>query len=106
GPYTGTPWTHLLPPLFPGSIAKKSLQPYSVHVNLAKAKKLAGAYVASRKIHVGYRLNGTIGPAQAQFVHDALVQLGFKPENITMKGYTGGNLYTAMGTQGSDLDLG
>jgi ABC-type transport system substrate-binding protein len=106
GLYAGTPWTHLLPPLFPGSIAKKSLQPYSIHANLAKARGLAGAYVASRKIHVGYRSSGTIGPAQARFVHDALVRLGFKPENISMKAYSGGNLYTAMGTYGSDLDLG
>ena len=106
GPYAGTPWTHLLPPLFPGSIAKKSLQPYSVHANLAKARQLAGAYVANRRITVGYRLSSAMFQAQAGLVHDALVQLGFKPENITMKGYKGGDLYTAMGTRGSDLDMG
>jgi len=106
GAYAGTPWTHLLPPLFPGSIAKKSLQPYSVHANLAKARKLAGAYVANRRITVGYRSSGTINQAQGRLLHDALVQLGFKPENITMKGYSGGDLYTAMGTRGTDLDLG
>jgi ABC-type transport system substrate-binding protein len=106
GPYAGTPWTHLLPPLFPGSIAKKSLQPYSVHANLAKARQLAGAYVANRTITVGYRSSSAMFQAQAGLVHDALVQLGFKPENITMKGYKGGDLYTAMGTRGSDLDMG
>jgi ABC-type transport system substrate-binding protein len=106
GPFAGTPWTHLLPPLFPGSITKKRLQPYSAHANLAKARKLAGADVANRKITVGYRSSGSINQAQGQLVHDALVQLGFKPENITMKGYSGGDLYTAMGTRGTDLDMG
>ena len=106
GPYAGTPWTHLLPPLFPGSITKKSLQPYSAHANLAKARKLAGAYVASRRIVVAYRTSSATFQAQGQLVHDALVQLGFKPENITMKGYEGGEIYTAMGTRGTDIDLG
>jgi ABC-type transport system substrate-binding protein len=106
GPYAGTPWTHLLPPFFPGSITKKRLQPYSAHPNLAKARKLAGAYVANRKIVVGYRTPSAIFQAQAQQVHDTLVQLGFKPENIIMKGYSGGNIYAAMGTRGSDLDMG
>ena len=106
GPYAGTPWTHLLPPLFPGSIGRKSLQPYSAHANLTKARKLAGAYVANRRITVGYRSSGSIFQAQAQLVHDALVQLGFKPGNITMKGYSGGDLYAEMGRRGTDLDMG
>jgi ABC-type transport system substrate-binding protein len=106
GPYAATPWTHLVPPLFPGSITKKSLQPYSVHANLAKARKLAAAYAAKRKIVVGYRTSSAIFQAQAQLIHDALVRLGFKPENITMKGFKGGELYTAMGTRGTDLDMG
>jgi ABC-type transport system substrate-binding protein len=106
GPYAGTPWTHLLPPFFPGSIGKKRLQPYSAHPNLAKARKLAGAYVADRKIVVGYRSSGPIFPLQADLVRHDLIQLGFKPQNITMKGYAGGELYTAMGTRGTDLDMG
>ena len=106
GPFAGTSWTHLLPPLFPGSITKKSLQPYSVHANLGKARKLAGAYVANRKIVVGYLTSSASFQAQAQLVHDALVQLGFKPENVTMKGFKGGDLYTAMGTRGTNLDMG
>jgi hypothetical protein len=67
---------------------------------------LRAAFVANRKIVVGYRSSGAVFEAQAQLVHDALLQLGFKPGNITMKGYTGGDIYTAMGTRGSDLDLG
>jgi ABC-type transport system substrate-binding protein len=106
GPYAGTPWTHLLPPFFPGSITRKRLQPYSAHPNLVKARSLAAAYVANRRITVGYRSSSAIFQAQAQQVHDTLVQLGFRPENITMKGYKGGELYTAMGTRGTDLDLG
>jgi peptide/nickel transport system substrate-binding protein len=106
GPYAGTPWTHLLPPFFPGSITKKRLQPYSAHANLAKARKLAGAYVANRRITVGYRTSGSVNQAQGQLVHGMLVQLGFRPENITMKGYAGADLYTAWGTRGTDLDMG
>jgi ABC-type transport system substrate-binding protein len=100
-----TPWTHILPPSFPGSISKKRLQPYSVHANLAKARKLAGD-LSGRKITVGYRSSGTIGPPQAELVRQSLIRLGFRPEDITMKGFSGGNLYTAMGMHGSDLDLG
>jgi ABC-type transport system substrate-binding protein len=102
GVAAATPWTHILPPSFPGSITKKRLQPYSVHANLAKARKLAGD-LSNRRIVVGYR---TQFPEQAEFVRQSLIRLGFRPGNITMKGFTGGNLYTAMGTRGTDLDLG
>jgi ABC-type transport system substrate-binding protein len=102
GVAAATPWTHILPPSFPGSITKKRLQPYSVHANLAKARKLAGD-LTSRKIVVGYR---TSFPTQGEFVRQTLIRLGFRPENITMKGYSGGTIYTAMGTHGSDLDIG
>jgi ABC-type transport system substrate-binding protein len=101
----GTPWTHLLPPLFPGSITKKRLQPYSIHPNLAKARKLAGPNVRHKKITVGYRSSGSIGPAQAKLVRRTLIQLGFRAQNITLKGYSGGDIYTAMGAKGSPLDL-
>jgi ABC-type transport system substrate-binding protein len=100
-----SPWTHLLPPLFPGSITTKGMQPYSVHANLAKARKLVGSSVRHWKITVGYRSSGTINPAQAQLVRRALIRLGFRAGNITMKGYSGGDIYTAMGVHGSDLDM-
>jgi ABC-type transport system substrate-binding protein len=105
GVAAATPWTHILPPSFPGSITKKRQQPYSVHANLAKARKLAGD-LSNRRIVVGYRTSGTIFAAQAELVRQSLIHLGFRPENITMKGYPGGNLYTAMGTKGTDLDMG
>ena len=101
----GSPWTHLLPPLFPGSITKKRFQPYSVHPNLKKARKLAGDSVRYRKIRVAYR-TGTAGQAQAEVVRQELIQLGFKAENITLIGFSGGAIYTAMGSHGSNLDMG
>jgi len=101
-----SPWTHLLPPLFPGSITARRLQPYSVHANLAKARKLVGGNVRQLKINVGYRSSGTVNPAQAELVRRALIRLGFRAGNITMKAYSGGDLYTAMGVRGSELDMG
>jgi oligopeptide transport system substrate-binding protein len=106
GPAASSPWTHLLPPLFPGSIRAKRLQPYSVHANLKKARQLAGPGVRYRKIKIAYRSSGTIDPAQAELVRQELIQVGFRAENITMKGFSGGDIYTAMGVHGSDLDMG
>jgi ABC-type transport system substrate-binding protein len=106
GPYGSTPWTHLLSPAFPGSVTKKRLQPYSIHPNLTKAKRLAGRYVLNRKITVGYRSSGSINPAQAQIVRRDLIRLGFKAGNITMKPYTGADIYDAMGVRGNPLDMG
>jgi ABC-type transport system substrate-binding protein len=106
GPYGSTPWTHLLSPAFPGSVTKKRLQPYSIHPNLARAKRLAGGYVLNRKITVGYRSSGSINPAQAQIVRRDLIRLGFKAGNITMKPYTGADIYDAMGVRGNPLDMG
>jgi peptide/nickel transport system substrate-binding protein len=105
GVAAGSPWTHLLPPLFPGSITKKRLQPYSMYPNLKKARKLAGGFVQSQRIRVAYR-DTTSGQAQAEVVRQELVQLGFKAQNITLIGFSGGAIYTAMGSQGSNLDLG
>jgi hypothetical protein len=34
-----------------------------------------------------------------------LINLGFDPAKITMRGFAGGQIYTAMGRRGSDLDL-
>jgi peptide/nickel transport system substrate-binding protein len=53
-PYTLRPWTHLLPPGFPGSIGKKSLQPYAPTANLAKAKKLAAGHFKDGHMIVAY----------------------------------------------------
>src|SRR5439155_20354888 len=80
-------------------------QPYSVHPNLKKARKLAGDSVRYERLRVAYRSSST-GQAQAELVREELIQLGFRAENITMVGFSGGDIYTAMGTRGSNFDLG
>jgi peptide/nickel transport system substrate-binding protein len=106
GAYSMTPWTHLLPPRFPGSVMKRRLQPYSVHPNLAKAQRLAGSHIKSKRITVAYRSSGTINPARAQLIRRDLIRLGFRPSNITMKGYSGADIYDAMGRRANNIDLG
>jgi peptide/nickel transport system substrate-binding protein len=101
GPYSGTPWSHLLPPTVPGSAAA---QPYPAHANLAKAARLASGHLRGGRITVYYRSSGTIGPARGELVRRTLVGLGF--EHVTMKGFTGGDIYTAFGARSNDADLG
>ena len=73
---------------------------------LAHARQLAAGSLRDGKITVYYRSSGTINPAQAQIVRQDLINLGFEPANITMKGFSGGDIYTAMGVRGNDADLG
>ena len=58
GSYTRTPWTHLLPPGYPGSITKRSLQPYAPRANIAKARALAAGHFKDGRIKVFYRASG------------------------------------------------
>jgi ABC-type transport system substrate-binding protein len=101
GPFAGQSWTHIFNPGVPGwknvSIYKR---------NLKTAKKLAKGHFKSGKITVGYRSSGTINPAQAQIVRRDLIQMGFKAGNITMKPYSGADIYDAMGVRGNPLDMG
>jgi len=101
GPYAGQPWTHLFNPGVPGW---KSVSLYPR--NLTKAKQLAAGHMKDGKITVYYRSSGTINPAQAQIVRQDLVNLGFSSGNITMKGFSGANIYDAMGKKGNDADMG
>ncbi len=101
GPYAASPWTHLLPPTFPGSITAKKLQPYTGTGRLSKARKLAAGHFRGGKITIGYRSSGTINPAQAPLVRNDLIRLGFPASKITMKGYPGADIYVA-----TDFDLG
>jgi ABC-type oligopeptide transport system substrate-binding subunit len=87
GPYTGSPWTHLLPPGSPGSISVRKLQPYSPGPNIAKARKLAKGHFKNGKITVGYLSTSKIYAAQAQVVRSGLIRLRLKPENVVMKPY-------------------
>src|SRR6266508_993434 len=103
--FSRTPWTHLLLPGFPGSITKKSLQPYSPRANISKARELSAGHFKDGRITVYFDSSGTIAPAQAELVKRDLINLGFEPANITMKGYPGWDLYVAIGKRGSDFDL-
>ena len=102
GPYSGAPWTHILPPGYPGSITAKKLQPYATTPRVEKGRKLAAGHFRSGKITVGFRSSGSINLAQAQLVRNDLITLGFQPGNITMRAYSGYDQYNAM----NDLDLG
>jgi len=101
GPYAGQPWTHLFNPGVPGwrntTIYKR---------NLTKAKQLAAGHMKDGKITVYYRSSGTTNNAQAQIVRQDLINLGFSDNNITMKGFSGANIYDAMGKRGNDADMG
>ena len=105
GPYAGTPWTHLLLPGFPGSITAKKLQPYAPTSNIAKARSLAAGHFRSGRITVYFRSSGATNNAQAEIVRRDLIRLGFDEANITMKGFTGGNIYDAWGVRGNDGDI-
>jgi peptide/nickel transport system substrate-binding protein len=101
GPYAGSTWTHIFNTGVPGW---RSVKLYNR--NISKAKSLAKGHFKNGKITVGYRTNSTANQNQYQIVRQDLINLGFNPNNITAKGYSGGNLYTAMGTKGTDIDLG
>jgi oligopeptide transport system substrate-binding protein len=85
GPYAGSPWTHLLPPGSPGSIGAKKLQPYAPRARIGKARSVAKGHFRSGKITIAYPEQGPIYSAKAAVVRAGLIELGFKPENITLK---------------------
>ena len=101
GPYAGQPWTHIFNPGVPGW---KNVSIYKQ--DISKAKKLAKGHFKSGAINVGFRSSGTINPAQGQIVKRDLQRLGFNASKITMKGFSGADLYDAMGHRNTDLDMG
>jgi ABC-type transport system substrate-binding protein len=101
GPFAGKPWTHIFNPGVPGW---KNVTIYKQ--NVATAKKLAKGHFKSGKINVGFRSSGTTNPAQAQIVRRDLIRLGFNAADINMKGFSGADLYDAMGKKNTDLDMG
>ena len=64
--FTRTPWTHLLPPGYPGSITKRSLQPYAPRRTSHKARALAAGHFKDGRIKVFYRSSGALNNAQAE----------------------------------------
>lgn len=102
GPYASQPWSRLLTPIVLGPRAE---QPYPPSPDLARARALAAGHFRDGKITVYFRSSGTTNQAQAQLVRQDLINLGFQPENITMKGFSGGNIYTAW-VRGNDADIG
>jgi peptide/nickel transport system substrate-binding protein len=101
GPFAGDTWTHIFNPGVPGwrnvSLYKR---------NLATAKKLAKGHLKNGKITVYFRSSGSVNPQQAAIVKSDLQAIGFSSGNITMKGFSGGNIYVAMGVKGNDADMG
>jgi hypothetical protein len=79
------PWTHLLPPTFPGSVTKPKQQPYRGAPNLRKARQLAAGHLRRGRINIGYRSSGTGGTSQARLLRDNLVKLGVDPARIKLK---------------------
>jgi|SRR5215211_244395 len=82
--YTGAPWTHMLPPGFPGSIGAKRLQPYSARSNIARARKLAKGHFRNGKVVIAVGSGRTAQPS-ADLVRRDLIRMGFRPEDVTYK---------------------
>src|SRR5205809_3021136 len=83
GPYAGQPWTRLFNPGVPGWT---NVKPYPLDPDLPKARALAAGHFRDGKINVYYRSSGSTNSAQAAIVRQDLINLGFEPGNITMKG--------------------
>jgi peptide/nickel transport system substrate-binding protein len=105
-PYTGSPWTHLLPPGYAGSATAERHRPYAGAPNLSKARRLAAGHIRPGTVTVGYRSSSSTGLPLAQLVRSALIAIGFKGDDVKLKGFTGADLYDAMGKRNTDLDLG
>jgi peptide/nickel transport system substrate-binding protein len=101
GPYAGRPWTHLFNPGVPGW---RSVNPYPLDPDLAKARRLAAGHFRDGKVTVYFRSSGSTNQNQAQIVKQDLINLGFEPGNILMKGFSGG-IYDPLGVRGNDADM-
>src|SRR5205085_5718575 len=103
--YGNTPWTHLVPPGFPGVVTAKRLQPYSLRADLARARQLAAGHLGDGSIQVAYQSAGHVGPLQAEAVRQALIGLGFDSSKVEMHGFAGFDIYQAIGVRGAPFDL-
>jgi ABC-type transport system substrate-binding protein len=103
GPFASRPWSRLL---IPTVLGPRPQQPYPASPDLVRARTLAEGRFRTGKITVYFRSSGTANQEQAQLVRQNLIDLGFQPDNITMRGFSGGQIYTAMGRKGTDADIG
>ena len=101
GPYAGSPFDQYLPP---GMSGYEDINAYPDHPNVALARDLAGWHPGDplRPITVYYRTSGTANQAQYLVVKSNLEQIGFE---VTGVGFSGGNIYDAIGTRGEPFDL-
>src|SRR5262245_11835681 len=74
-PYSMTPWTHLIPPGFPGSITKPGLQPYGARADLDKARQIAAGHYGDGHVVLAYRAGGPPNP-RVELVRRNLTSLG------------------------------
>jgi len=73
-PYTRTPWTHLIPPGFPGSVTQRALQPYGVRADIDKARQIAAGHYGDGHVVLAYR--GGPRNARVELVQRDLTRLG------------------------------
>ena len=106
GPYARMPWTHLLPPTFPGSVTATKLQPYRGAPNLAQARRLAAGHLRKGAITIGYRTSVPSAAARARLVRAYLLKLGVASTRIRLKAYSGADLYDELGKASSEVDIG
>jgi peptide/nickel transport system substrate-binding protein len=106
GPYSRMPWTHLLPPTFPGSVTAPKLQPYRGAPDLRKARRLAAGHLRKGTVTIGYRGSVPSAAARARLVRAYLLKLGVAAARIKLKAYGGTDLYDVLGKSNSDVDIG
>ena len=101
GPYAGTPFDQLMSPGTPGY---DDIDVYPAHPDVELARDLAGWHPGDprRPIRVYYRSSGSINLAQYDIVKSNLEDIGFL---VTGVGFSGGNIYTVIGTRGEPFDL-
>jgi ABC-type transport system substrate-binding protein len=83
-PYSMTPWTHLIPPGFPGSITKRALQPYGPRADMDKARQVAAGHYGARHVVLAYRAGGPPKP-RVELVGRNLTTLGL---DVTLAPYS------------------
>jgi ABC-type oligopeptide transport system substrate-binding subunit len=83
-PYAMTPWTHFIPSGFPGSITKKSLQPYGARANIATARRIAAGHYRDGQVVLAYRSVTASNRVRAEGIRRDLTLLGL---TVTMAPY-------------------